>query len=243
MIGCITTCTVGFILSWFMKDYSDYNKISYKKADKVKVKINYNTVIVIAVCLYAVFYSIVTNGQNEGKLFIQQQILLDYDVEKTALIIGAIICVSRIIRVISNLIFARLYEKYQAKMGIVLPAMLATSMALLLFGSFIPHIIVKIIVMAVGYTIILFVRDPFNLYIQDVLFDATPKEQHQTLLTILAFGVKIASAGIGLAFSSILLSYPMLVVVAIMFAVSVIEIILSIILYRAILIGKKLKNS
>lgn len=108
-----------------------------------------------------------------------------------------------------------------------------------MFGAFIPQVVVKILVMGIGYTIILFIRDPFNLYIQDVLFECTPKEQHQTLLTILAFGVKIASAGIGLAFSAILLSYPMLVIIGIMFAIAIIEIILSTILYRAIMLGKQ----
>ena len=96
--------------------------------------------------------------------------------------------------------------------------------------------------MAVGYTIILFIRDPFKLYVQDVIFSATQKEQHQTLLTILEFGVKIATSGIGLAFSAILLSYPMLLIIAIMLAISVIEVVLSIMLYRAILIGKELKK-
>ena len=124
-------------------------------------------------------------------------------------------------------------------MGIMLPILLATAIALLLFGSLIPEVIVKIIVMAAGYTIILFIRDPFRLYMQDVLFAATPREQHQTMLTILEFGVKIATAGIGLVFSAILLSYPMMIIMAIMLAISIIEIILSIILYRYILIDRK----
>ena len=239
MIGCITTCALGFVLSLFMKDYSNYNKISYKNKTKGKVKIHYSKLIIIAVILYSLFYSIVTNGQGEGKLFIQQNILLDFDVEQTSLIIGAIICVSRIIRVISNIIFEKLYKKYVNKMGIALPALLGTSIALILFGSFIPEIIVKILVMGVGYTIILFIRDPFKLYIQDVIFANTPKEQHQVLLTVLEFGVKIATAGIGLAFSAILLSYSMLVIMAIMLAISFIEIILSIMLYRSVLIGKE----
>ena len=238
MIGCITTCALGFLLSLFMKDYSVYNKISYKSKSGAKVRIHYNKLILITVILYSMFYSVVTNGQNEGKLFIQQNVLLDFDVESTSLIIGAIICVSRIIRVISNIIFERLYKKYQDKMGIVLPALLCSSIALIMFGSFVPQIIAKILVMTVGYTIILFIRDPFKLYIQDVLFISTPKEQHQTLLTVLEFGVKIATAGIGLVFSAILLSYPMIVVIAIMLALSIIEIVLSIMLYRAILRGK-----
>jgi len=239
MIGCITTCTLGFILSLFMKDCSGYNKIKYKNKTGSNVKIHYNRLIIIAIILYSLFYSIVTNGQNEGKLFIQQNILLDFDVEKTSLIIGAIICVSRIIRVLSNVVFEKLYKKYQDKMGVVLPVLLGSSISLILFGSFIPVIIAKILIMALGYTIILFIRDPFKLYIQDVVFENTPKEEHQKLLTVLEFGVKISTAGIGLGFSAILLSYPMVVIIAIMLAISIIEVILSLFLYRAVLIGKE----
>jgi hypothetical protein len=91
--------------------------------------------------------------------------------------------------------------------------------------------------MAVGYTIILFIRDPFKLYMQDVLFANTAKEQHQTLLTVLEFGVKIATAGIGLGFSAILLSYPLAVIIAIMLAIAMVEVLLGILLYRRILNG------
>ena len=239
MMGCIMTCALGFVLSLFMKDYSNYNKIVYKSKSGIKVKIHYNKLIIICVLLYSLFYAIVTNGQNEGKLFIQQNILLNFDEDQTSLIIGAIICVSRIIRVISNVVFAKLYKKYLDKMGIALPVLLAMSIALILFGSFIPQIIAMILVMAAGYAIILFIRDPFSLYMQDVIFSRTPKEQHQTLITVLNFGVKVATAGIGLSFSAILLSSPMLVIIAIMLVIALIEIVLSIILYRAILIEKE----
>ena len=239
MIGCITTCALGFVITLFMKDFSPYNKISYKTAPKAKVKIHYNKFIIITILSYSIFYTIVTNGQNEGKLFIQEHILLSFNENDTALIIGAVVCASRIIRVLSNVIFAKVYKNYQAKMGIALSLFLASSIGFMLFGSFIPEIIVKILVMALGYSIILFIRDPFYLYIQDVIFASTPKKQHQTLLTILTFGVKLATAGLGLAFSAILIGHPMIVVIAIMFAISVIEIILSLKLYREILIGKQ----
>ena len=242
MIGCITTCMLGFIFSLFMKDYSAYNKIAHRSRSGIKVKIHYSRLIIISIVLYALFYSVVTNGQSEGKLFIQQTVLLGFNVEQTSLIIGAIICVSRIVRVISNVVFEKLYKKYLNKMGIVLSSLLGSSISLMLFGSFIPHIIAKIAVMAVGYTIILFIRDPFRLYMQDVLFANTPKQQHQTLLTLLEFGVKIATAGIGLGFSAVLLRYPMIVIIAIMLLIAVIEIVLSVFLYRLILIGKEQKK-
>lgn len=239
MICCISTCTLGFILSLCMKDCSSYNKITYKSKSGAKVKIHYDRVVIIAIVLYSLFYSIVTSGQNEGKLFIQQNVLLDFSVEETSLIIGAILCASRIVRVISNVVFEKLYKRYGDKMGIALPSLLFLSILLLLLGSFIPQIILKIVVMAVGYTVILFISDPFRLYMQDVLFAHTTKEQHQTLLTLLEFGVKIATAGIGLGFSAILLHYPLLVIIAIMVGISIIEILLSIFLYRSILIGKE----
>lgn len=234
MICCITTCLVGFVLSLLIKDSSTFNKISHQNTPKQKVKINFNKVIIITIILYALFYAVVSSGQSEGKLFIQQHLLLDFSVDNTSLLIGIIVCASRIVRVISNVVFAKLYEKYQAKTGVVLPTMLAFSIAFYAFGSFIPLVAVKITVMAIGYAIILFIRDPFRLYIQDVTFKSSPKESHQTLLTVLEFGVKIATAGLGLIFAGILLGYPMIIIMWIMLAIAVIEIILSIIIYRSV---------
>ena len=109
----------------------------------------------------------------------------------------------------------------------------------MLFGSFIGQIAVKIAVMATGYAIILFARDPFKLYIHDFVLARTPKEQHQTLLTVLEFGVKIATSGIGLCFSAILTGFPMIVVISLMLAFSVIEILLSLKLYSEITRGER----
>ena len=238
MIGCIIACAIGVILTFLMKDCSDYNKITYKKENKEKVKIHYSKFIILAIFVYSLFYPIVNNGQTDGKLFIQQQILLDFNIDNTSLIIGAIVCVSRIIRVFSNIFFAKLYNKYQGKLGLALPIMLSCSIAFMLFGSLIPQVVIKIIVMGIGYTIILFARDPFKLYMQDVIFENTPKEQHQTLLTMLEFGVKSTTAGIGLGFSAILINYPMIIVMALMLAISTIDIVLSIKLYKMVLIGR-----
>lgn len=234
MIACIATCSIGFILSFFMKDYSKYNRISAKTEKGEKVKISYSKFIILAIVVYAIYYPVVVTGQSEGKLFIQQQLLLEFNVDKTALILGAVICVSRIIRVFSNLLFVKLYYKYKERVGVALPILLCSAIGFILFGSFIPSIIVKIALMSMGYVVILFARDPFRLYVQDVIFENTPKEQHQTLITLLEFGVKIGTAGMGLSFAAILTQYSMLVVMAILFVISLIEICLSIRLYKAI---------
>lgn len=239
MYGCIATCTTGFLLTLFMRDCTHYNRVSRRGQKKERGKIDGSREVLLSLVAYAIFYTVVNHGQSEGKLFVQQNLLLDFDVEQTALILGAVICVSRIVRVFSNMVFGRLYAKYQSKMGVVLASLLGFSMGCILFGAFIPQVVVKIAVMALGYTVILFVRDPFRLYIQDVLFACTPKEQHQSLLTIMTFGVKVMGAGMGLAFSALLVQFPMVLVISIMFATSLIEVVLCVLLFRGISSAKR----
>ena len=66
---------------------------------------------------YGLFYPIVNYGQSNGKLFIQQELLLNFYVEKTALIIGTILYVSRMVRVVSNIGFNKIHSKYKEKIG------------------------------------------------------------------------------------------------------------------------------
>jgi len=238
MIGCITTCTIGFVLSLFIKDHSDYNRIPRQRKRKTGAKLRCSRLILLVIVIYGIVYSVINNGQIEGKLFLQQQALLSFDVEQTAWLIGMTVCVSRLARVLSNLIFARLYGKYRAKIGIAVALLFVASIGFQLFGSLIPTVTLKIAVMAIGYVLILFSRDPFNLYVQEVVFANTPKEQHQTLLTVLSLASKVATAGTGLAFSAVLLSYPMEVVMALLFAVTLVEVVLSLKLYGMVASAK-----
>ncbi len=231
MFGCIATCITGFILSFFVGDYSEYDKISPDKDGK-KVKLNYNKFIILTIVIYGIFYALVNNGQSDGKLFIQQQLFLDFSVEKAALIIGAMVSISRVVRVFANLIFAKIYEKYGAMVGVGLAILLCSSLGLMIFGSFIKVVILKIIVMSLGYMIFLFIRDPYQLYMQDVIFDNTPIEHHQTLLAMLGFATKVAGAAMSMCFTLVLLKFPMIIVMVIMFVITIIELIMNIHFYK-----------
>ena len=112
MLGCIVFCLICFWLSFYIADYSKYNKVM-EETTKTKIKINYNRIIIILIISYGLFYPIVNSGQSNGKLFIQQELLLNFNVEQTALIIGGILCASRIVRVISNIAFNKIHNKYK----------------------------------------------------------------------------------------------------------------------------------
>ena len=238
MIGCIMFCFVCFVLSFNMIDYSNNNciksKIYKENKDKLK-KINYSKIVLFIIISYGLFYPIVNSGQSNGKLFIQQELLKNFNVEKTALIIGLILCISRIVRVISNILFNKIYIKYKNKVGVILSFILSLSLCLMLGGYLISFsIILKILVMSLGYIIILFIRDPFKVYMQDLALKKAEKEQQQSLLTTLELSRKIIRAIISLSFTVILVNNPMIIVITILIILSIVEIFISLKLYKMI---------
>ena len=237
MIGCITFCVICFILSWYMVDYSKDNKKPIEKNKETgKGKIKYTKIIIFILLSYGLCYPMVNSGQSNGKLFIQQELLKLYDVEKTSLVIGAILCVSRIVRLLSNIKFDKIHKKYEDKVGIMLPVGLLISLILMLIGYNVSNMpVMKFVIMGFGYVIILFIRDPFKVYMQDLALKNTDKNRQQTLLTTMELSRKIVRTIISLSFTTILLKYPMVLVISILTVLSIIEIFVSIYLYKIIM--------
>ena len=237
MIGCVTVCFVCFILSFFMIDYtkSDSDKKEIKNKNPKLFSSKYSHILVAIILSYGFYYPIVNSGQSNGKLFIQQELLKTLDVNQTAIIIGIILCISRIVRVISNMSFHKIHQKYNDKVGFLLPCLLALSLCLIFGGYFISlSFSLKIIVMGLGYIIILFIRDPFKVYIQDLALKTASKKQQQTILATLDLSRKIMRAIMSLSFTIILLYKPMLVVIGILILLSIVEIGIALYLYQVI---------
>ena len=214
----------------------DYSKENKNDTGKNKEKIKYTKIIIFILISYGLFYPIVNSGQSNGKLFIQQELLKLYDVEKTALIIGAMLCVSRIVRVLSNIKFDKIHKKFGEKVGIILSIALSISLVLMIIGYNISNMpVIKFGIMSLGYIIILFVRDPFKVYIQDVALRNADKNSQQTLLTAMELSRKIVRTIISLSFTAILLKCPMLLVISILVVLSIIEILVSLYLYKMII--------
>ena len=237
MIGCITFCIICFILSWYMVDYSkDDKKIIENNKERNKGKIQHTKIIVFILISYGLFYPIVNSGQSNGKLFIQQELLKLYDVEKTALIIGAILCVSRIVRLISNIKFDKIHKKYKDKVGIILSVSLSLSLVLMIIGYNISSIpVIKFGIMSLGYIIILFIRDPFKVYMQDLALKNIDKKSQQTLLTTMELSRKIVRTIMSLSFTAILVNNPMVLVISILVVLSIVEVFASLYLYKMII--------
>lgn len=232
MIGCITFCFICFILSFYMVDYSNNDNVK-KEFNNSNKKLKYSKIIIFMIMSYGLFYPIVNSGQSNGKLFIQQELLKNYSLEKAALIIGTILCISRIIRVISNISFNKVHKKLKDKVGFILPVLLSLSLWLMVLGYMLKfNIVIRIIIMSLGYIIILFIRDPFKVYIQDLALKHSNKSKQQKILVTLDLSRKIIRTIISLSFTLILINHPMILVISILIVLSLIEILISLYLYK-----------
>ena len=96
--------------------------------------------------------------------------------------------------------------------------------------------------MSLGYIIILFIRDPFKVYMQELALRNVGKEGQQTLLTTMELSRKVVRAIMSLSFTMILINNPMITVIVILLILSIIEILIGIKLYKLVLGGKVIEN-
>ncbi len=235
MLGCIAVCLFCVILSFFMADYTEEDRLAFQHREKKrKEKLHLPRLTLWAFISYGIFFSIVTTGQDNTKLFIQDELWKGFDEEHTALIIGVIVFISRVVRVFANILFQKIYHRLGNRSGILLPFLLFSCFVCMLLGYFIPNnlAIAKYTVMGFGYIIILFTRDPFKLYIQDLVMHHSENRHHPKIMMLLELSRKITTAVIGLSFASILAVTSMASIILIYAVYALIEILVGIYLYH-----------
>lgn len=230
MYACIACCLFSFVMSLFITEEKSAPNTAIAAAEEETVETDKTVAkksalfVVLLFVTYALGYTVVSSGQSESKLFIQEYLYGFYDAEKVVLLIGVMVAISRVIRVLSNLFFNRIYLKLRKNIVFYLMLMLCFSMALLVFAYFVPiSVTAKYVLMLLAYIIILFMRDPFNSCIQELALNSCKnKKQQINRLSMLEFYYKLFYAVMSFAFSMLLLKYPMILIIAICAAVAAI---------------------
>ena len=143
MLLCILICIIATIIYLFMKDVSN-NNITNCEAKKNE-KIKFSKIIVIVLISYAIFYGVVTVGQQNSKLLIQYELSDLYNTTKVSLYIGVIVAFSRIARLLSTILFGKVYYKLKDKSLILLSTMLFTAFIFIILGYSIIGVIVYLL--------------------------------------------------------------------------------------------------
>ena len=198
------------------------NELEIKK-DNNKLKIT--SLMFYVILSNAVFYSIIKMGQNNSKLFMQYDFQKFLSVEMITYYITIIVFISRIVRLIGNVIFGKLYKRIKDKMSVILTICLALSFLLLITGHFIEsNFACKVTIMSLGFFLILAIRDSFQTYIEDVALSISNKQEQQTIIIKIEVYRRLGTLLLSTIFTLILLKYELIVIEMILLILSVIEI-------------------
>ena len=170
------------------------------------------------------FYSIIKLGQPNSKLFMQYDFQKVLSPEMVTYYITTIVFISRIARIIGNIVFGKLYLKIKNKMSIVLTIFEALSFALLIFGHFLDFsFILKVILMSLGFFLILAIRDSFQVYIEDTALKITKKDEQQKIMIDIEVYRKLVQLVFSGIITLILMKYELIVVEFILLILSIVE--------------------
>ncbi len=198
------------------------NEQEIKKEHK---KLKITSIIFYIILSNAVFYSIIKMGQNNSKLFMQYDFQKFLSVEMVTYYITTIVFISRIARLVGNVIFGKVYLKIKDKMSIVLTICLALAFSLLIIGHFIElAFICKVIIMSLGFFLILAIRDSFQTYIEDVALTISNKDEQQEIIIKIEVYRRLGTLILSAIFTLILMKYELIVIEFILLGLSIIEI-------------------
>lgn len=171
ILNCVV-CLGCLILSFGMKDMTKYDKIPPTPKETTKQK---NSLVIYITILTYTFFGIVVNiGQANGKLLIQYELNDAFELTIATTYFSIIMMFSRIARILSNVLFDKIYRKLRDKITMVSSGLLVFAFLSIIFGYFIlENTALRVGMMVAGFFVILAVRDPFKVYIQDLVLRLT----------------------------------------------------------------------
>lgn len=163
MILSLICAVIGLCLAIV---YSDSSKKEAEIKESVKIKsLVKNKTMILIMLMNLVAVGTYVFLQGKATLLIQYICEdVNIDITKISLIVSGLVFGSRLVRVISNLIFPKIYNKVQNKSKIVLTISLLILISNLCFaigGNINAHYILKLVIITIGFYIILSVRDMY----------------------------------------------------------------------------------
>ena len=172
----ILICVLNCILMNFIKEAPiDNNNKLGEKENKFKA-ITKSLLLILLFSL--IVYSLIDCGQMNSKLFLQDNMSKFINEKKVVLYLSFIIFVSRIFRVLFNIIFNKIYEYIKRKLSLIINLCLILSFSLILFGNLFQKNITGIITMSIGFIIYLSIRDLVDNYFRTILLDNCDPKTH-----------------------------------------------------------------
>lgn len=222
MYGCIGCTVIAFILSWILKDYSG-NAVQQEYTPKEKHRFRYKEMLPI-ILAFGLSYALLASAQQEGKLFSQEVFFRSFTEDQVVLLIGAMICISRVVRIVSNIVSYHLYRKLKKNIYPVLMGALLLAVLLTTIGSFVNIKSLQVVIMIFGYIIILFLRDPYKVFMYDLALTKCNEEEQKSMVVYLQLSYKLFYAAFLLGITALLKVRPMISMMILLIIVALISV-------------------
>ncbi len=232
MIICLIICFNNILLTFYI--YEVPTNVKKENINEQNITKKFDKNIILMIILYGLFYSMISCGQKNSKLFIQLDMQEILSLDKVAIYMSIFIFISRISRLTSNLIFMKIYNKFKEKMLFILEVCLIISFCCLLIGNSINNMI-GIWIMAIGFFIYLFIRDPFDNYMRKLLFEHSSELVHDKIMNYLNLSRKIFSLIYSSVVALILLKLNYVYVMLLLLFLSIIFIFLIVKIYNLVI--------
>lgn len=236
MYLCIGVCIINVLLSYCIFDINE-NVKKENKTNKMP-KITFSKIVPIILISFGLLYATIDIGQSNSKLFIQYNLEEYFDIGITASYLGFIIVTSRISRILGNIIFRKIYKQIKDKISLLLPIVAMVAFSCIFIGGCInSNIIIKFTIMTIGFDIILAIRDPYEVYMTDLLLKNTKVEEQQKAISYLQLSRRIGGMIISLIFSMLLTQLDLSYIIISLFILTVIALIINSKLYKLVKFG------
>lgn len=203
MFICVFICIINLILSIFIVE------ADIKEEPNTKTSVKISKLVVYIILIYGLLYGTVVIGQNNAKLFMQYRLNEVINIEKTAIILSFIVFASRLVRLISNLTFMKIYNVLKNKIIILMEFLLLVSYVLFVIGNFIRNGIIAALIMAIGFIIFLWLRDPIGNLLTELLMKNTKVDEREQTIIYFQFFRKLTTFLLSMIATLILLKFEM----------------------------------
>lgn len=223
MYIAIFSTLISFGLSFNLFDVSENVDVSIKeKVEKKSHKKVWSILLILLLLLYGLETGIVDIGQDQAKLFIQYELENSISQGIIATIFSVLVAFSNIPSIFSNIVFPSIYNRLKDKSGYLLGGILVSAFTLLLLGHLLPiPFTLKVVFMILGLLLIIMIRSPFRIYLQDVSLKNCPPEFEQDMMTYLTLSRNLAGAGLSAIATIILIYHTLSYVIFVLLFVSI----------------------
>ena len=207
MFICILICFNNLIMAHFIYEVNlDNKEIELKR----KNKFTFNKIMIITIVVYGLIYGTLVVCQTNDKLFIQYELQNFLKANTVTLAMSIILFLSRVSRLIINIVFGKIYDKFKNKTLYIIYFGLLFSVLFFIIGKILFTSMYSSIIMAIGFIILLALRDPTENLLSNILLKNTKKEDKEKAILYFQFMRRLVVFILSLLATIILARYELI---------------------------------